>query len=69
MVHALSGPASSPTGVMLYGAPGKCMEMLAFFLCRSWMCKSGDRQPCGECVPCRTLESGRCVDFQKIEPY
>lgn len=69
MVHALSGSDSAPTGVMLYGAPGPSVERLALYLCRSWLCKSSVRTPCGECVPCRTLETGRCVDFQKIEPY
>lgn len=69
-VEALASADNGAHAVLLYGAEGAGKSLLADRLAQAWLCTSDQGpKPCGECAICRAFETGRAVDYQRIEPF
>ena len=61
---------SAVHAVLLYGPEGVGKGLLARELAQAWMCPEpgDDGAACGECRICKSVEAGKAVDLQSVEP-
>lgn len=56
--------------VLFYGRSGSGLTSCAMALAHAWMCpRSSASGPCGDCPVCRSIDTGRAVDLQIVQPW
>lgn len=69
-VQRVLSSASGVHAVMFYGQEGAGKRTLARYLAKSWMCPTPvEGLACEDCAVCRSMDTGRAVDFMTWAPW